>query len=421
MIAYEKQVHRREFLRRLGLGSIAASAGGGCTELKELRSAHSKLGRLFFTSAGKTCLIRADGSGMAPLEFKVPNQVTWQPGPFLSDGKRVIFLSMEARRDGPGRPFDQFYTQTPTHLWLYDLERKSLTEIATKNRQEVFYTPQALIGDDRMLVQVPRSRVGQVLNMNLDGSDARPFTKVGEGLPYGFSVSADHKRVAFHLASPHGYQIWTSNAEGAERKLVAAHPDHLYFGPSWSPDGQWLMFQDCQFKSDPGHEASDICVARPDGSELRVVTSGQAQWFAAAYGNPDHRGSGSNMPAWTKDGHILFSRRLPGTRVAWEYQPNRPDTDHFNRDWKPDQARGGTEICRLNPIDGSVDRLTQSALPRWDFRASESSNGKMIAFCRCRVGETPRLWVMNALGGGERMLTSGLDETGADQPRWLPD
>jgi TolB protein len=376
--------------------------------------------RLFFTSAGKTCLIASDGTGLQKLEFNVPNQVTWQPGPFLSDGRRVIFLSMEARRDGPGRSFEEYYTQTPTHLWLYDLEDKSLLEIATKDRHEVFYTPQALVSDDRMLTQVPRSKVGQVLSMNLDGSDARPFTGAGEGLPYGFCISPDHRRVAFHLASPQGYQVWTSDPEGGNRKLVAAHPDHLYFGPTWSPDGEWLMFQDCLFKDDPGHEASDICVARPDGTELKVLTKGQAQWFAATYGNPRHRGSGSNMPGWTQDGEILFSRRMPGARVAWQYQANRPDIDHFNRDWKPELARGGTEICRLNPKIGSITAITRDDPPLWNFRATESSAGRSIAFCRCAVGETPALWVMNSHGGGERILTRGLDESGADQPRWLP-
>ena len=376
--------------------------------------------RLFFTSAGKTCLIRADGSGLEVLEFDKPKQVTWQPGPFLSDGKRVIFLSMEERRDGPGRPFDQYYTLTPTHLWLYDLDRKTLTEIATKERAEVFYTPQALVSDTRILMQVPRSKLGQTLSMNLDGSDARAFTKPGEGLPYGFSVRPDGKRIAFHLASPQGYQIWTSDVEGGDRKLVAGHPDHLYFGPSFSPNGEWLMFQDCLFKSDPGHEASDICLARPDGADLRVLTKGQAQWFGATYGNPKNRGSGSNMPAWTRDGKILFSRRTPGARTAWEYQANRPDVDHFNRDWKPELARGGTEICELNPRDGAMERLTKSEPSVWDFRASESPDGKRIVFCRCAVGETPALWIMNREGGGERMLTRGLKESGADQPRWLP-
>jgi len=412
-------MRRREFLERVSLGAIAASFLTGCS-IFNAHSGFAKSQRLFFTSAGKTCLIHADGSGLEVLEFDVRDQVTWQPGPFLSDGKRVVFLSIEARRDGPGKPFEQYYTQTPTHLWLYDLDQKTLTEIAKKNREEVFYTPQLLLGDNRMLVQVPRSRLGQTLSMNLDGSDARPFTKIGEGLPYGFSVSPDHRRVAFHLASPQGYQIWTSDAEGANRKLVAAHSDHLYFGPSWSPDGEWLLFQDCLFKYDPGHEASDLCIARPDGSDFRRLTEGQPQWFGATYGNPAHRGSGSNMPAWTRDGEILFSRLLRPSRTAWEYQSNRPDTDHFNRDWKPELAVGGTEICRLNPRDGSVRRLTRSKPSTWDFRASESPDGKQMAFCRCSVGETPALWVMNAWGGEEKLLTRGLKDAGADHPRWLP-
>jgi dipeptidyl aminopeptidase/acylaminoacyl peptidase len=238
-------MNRREFLQRLPTGTLAFVAG--CATRSTLAS-HSPQ-RLFFTSAGKTCLIDENGAGFEVLNFKKPNQVTWQPGPFLSDGKHLIFLSMEERRDGPGRPFDQYYTLTPTHLWLYDLDAKSLTEIATKDREEVFYTPQALVSDTRMLVQVPRSKLGQVLSMSLDGTDTRPFTKPGEGLPYGFSISPDHRSIAFHLASPDGYQIWTSDTEGANRKMVAGHPEHLYFGPSWSPDGEWLLFQDCLFRS----------------------------------------------------------------------------------------------------------------------------------------------------------------------------
>lgn len=409
-------MHRRHFLIALALGPVAAAVG-----CRWRVASGSRVGqRLFFTSASKTCLIAADGSGLRPMEFDVPGQATWQPGPAFSDGNRVMFLSMEPRRDGPGRPFEEYYTQTPTHLWVHDLDHGGLTEIATRDRLAVFYTPQALLDDHRMLVQVVRDKFGQVFSMDLDGGNAREFTRAGEGLPYGFSVRPDGRRVAFHLAGPQGYQVWTSDAEGRDRKQVAAHPDHLYFGPTWSPDGEWLLFQDCLFKDDPGHERSDLCVARPDGSELRRLTTGQPQWFAATYGNPQARGSGSNMPTWTPDGKILFSRLTPGARVAWDYRPDRPDTDHFNRDWRPDLARGGTEICRIDPRDGSIVRLTHSEPAVWDFRASSSPDGRWVAFCRCAVGETASLWVMDTDGGNERRLTGGLEGRGADHPRWLP-
>ena len=266
----------------------------------------------FFTSQGRTALVNADGSGLRYFDFKVPDQVTWQPGPFLSDGRRVIFLSMETRRDGPGRPFDEYFHKTPTHLWLYDLERDTLTEIATRDRLAVFYTPAFLVSDERLLVQVVRDQGGQIFSMNLDGSDAREFTRLGEGLPYGLSLSPDGRRVAYHLASPQGYQIWTSNTEGAERVLVAAHPDHLYFGPSWSPDGQWLLFQDCHFKTDPGHDWCDLVVARPDGSENQRADRRTSHVVRGDVRKPREPGQGFESSA-------LDARRTDSlsTAVAW--------------------------------------------------------------------------------------------------------
>ncbi|MFO1500783.1 MAG: serine/threonine protein kinase [Verrucomicrobiota bacterium] len=412
-------MNRRRFLRVAFAGGVAVMLPG-CGSMAARRATTRNELRLFFTSQGRTALIQADGAGLRYLDFDIPNQATWQPGPFLSDGRRVIFLSMEPRRDGPGRPFAEFYHQTPTHLWVYDLEQGTLTEIAQRNRLAVFYTPALLVSDDRLLVQVVRDQGGQIVSMNLDGSDPRDFTRLGEGLPYGLSLSPDRRRVAYHLASPQGYQIWTSTVEGTERVLVAAHPDHLYFGPTWSPDGQWLLFQDCQFKSDPGHDWCDLALARPDGTERRQLTEGQAMWFAATYGNPQSRGGGSNLASWTQLGDILWPRRSPGSKVPWEFQPDRPDTDHFNRDFKPEKARGGVEVCRLNPRSGDITPLGPARPGQWDFRASESPDGGLIVFCRAHNSGPPGLWVMNADGTEPRLLTEGHEGRGADHPRWLP-
>lgn len=417
-------LNRRQFLGGIGLSTLALTSAA-CRQAAPDGRRHSLRNvrrpvRFFFTSQGRTAVMNADGSGLRYFDFQKPDQVTWQPGPFLSDGRRVIFLSMEARRDGPGKPFEEYYTQTPTHLWIYDLDSDRLREIATRDRLAVFYTPALLVSDERLLVQVVRNKVGQIFSMNLDGTDAREFTRAGEGLPYGLSLSPDGRRVAYHLASPRGYEIWTSDVHGANRVKVAGHADHLYFGTSWSPDGQWILYQDCHLKQDPGHDWSDICIGRPDGTEHRVLTRGQVQWFGATYGTPGNRGGGSNMPMWTRDGAILVSRKLPGSKVPWEYQAQRPDTDHYNRDYQPDAARGGTEICRLNPGDGSWTPLTRSAPPVWDFRASESSDGRQIVFCRAATGEAPGLWVMNSDGSGSRLLTRGFEDKGADHPRWLP-
>lgn len=410
--------------RRHFLGLCQAAAAGaslaGCDSQEKPGKPVGRAGRLFFTSQGRTAMINADGSGLRWFDFREPDQVTWQPGPFFSDGKRVIFLSMEERRDGPGRPFDKFYHQTPTHLWLHDLDRGTLTEIGRRDRLAPFYTPALLVSDDRLLVQVVRDSGGQIFSMNIDGSEAREFTRLGEGLPYGLSLSPDGRRVAYHLASPEGYQIWTSSVDGADRIRVAAHRDHLYFGPVWSPDGEWLLFQNCHFQADPGHDWSDVCIARPDGRDFRSLTEGQAMWFGATYGNPQQRGGGSNVAAWTRAGQVLFPRRLPGSKVPWEFQSQRPDTDHFNRDYKPDLARGGVHIGRLDPRRGTVAPLTDAKAGTWDFRASDSPDGQSLVFCRTETGGVPALWVADADGQHPRLLTRGHEGHGADHPRWLP-
>ena len=211
-------INRRHFLTAAALSPIVAFAScrlpaGG------RRSSARRLARFFFVSQGQTALINADGTGVRYLDFDVPNQATWQPADFFADGRRVLFLSMEPRRDGPGRPFEEYYTQTPTHLWIYDLESGSLKEIATRDRMAPFYAPQLLLGDERMLVQVVRNKVGQTFSMNLDGTDAREFTRAGEGLPYGLSqkspgaeeapaeMRGDHQGTpCLHRQTPQGAQ-----------------------------------------------------------------------------------------------------------------------------------------------------------------------------------------------------------------------
>jgi hypothetical protein len=410
---------RRNFLARTAILPVLAALTRGpramARDFEVPRQA-----RLFFTSQGKTALVNADGSGLRYLHLDKPGQATWQPGDIFSDGRRVILLSMEPRRDGPGRPFSEYYSQTPTHIWIHDIETGSLEEICTKERLAPFETPALLLSQsNRLLVQVVRKNIGQIISMRLDGSDPREFTRAGDGLPYGLSLSPDGRRVSYHIASPQGYQVWTSDTDGSNRVRIAAKPGHEYFGTCWSPDGQWILYQDCQPAKEPGHDWADVCVGRADGSEHRVLTSGESMWFAATYGDPKTRGGGSNVPAWTRDGSILFPRRLPGSKVAWEYQPQRVDVDHFNRDFKPELARGGTEICRLNPRDGRVTVLTQSDPPLWDFRASESSDGKYIAFCRAKTGEAPSIWVIDTDGKNPRLITHGVDNRGADHPRWF--
>ena len=141
-----KAVHgRREFLAAMAYTSILGAFAGVQRAAAKFADGQ-RHNRLLFTSQGKTALVNADGTGLKYFDFDKPGQASWQPGGTFPDGRRVIFLSMEPRRDGPGRPFDEYYTQTPTHLWIHDLESGSFEEICTKDRLAPFVTPALLLG-----------------------------------------------------------------------------------------------------------------------------------------------------------------------------------------------------------------------------------------------------------------------------------
>jgi TolB protein len=64
--------------------------------------------------------------------------------------------------------------------------------------------------------------------------------------------------------------------------------------------------------------------------------------------------------------------------------------------------------------------LTPETPAVWDFRASASADGKSIVFCRAETGGSPALWIMDSHGRNARLLTGGIDDKGADHPRWRP-
>lgn len=363
-------------------------------------------------SAGHLGLINPDGTEERYLKFDVPHQVGWGAGPMFADGRRIILSSYEEGKVWEGN--------VKSHLWIYDLYSAVLTEIALEYPPAPFMTCCVLLpGEERMVTGPIIDGQQCIYTMNLDGTDQTAVTRPGDGFYYGVDLSPDGSRLSAHVTNPAPYRIHIIELDSGHRTVVAHQPDHLYFGPLWSPDGQWLLFQDCHFQEDPGHDWADLCIVRADGSDLRVVTQSQRHWFAAAHGTPERHNSGSNCSTWSPDGSvILYTCSLPGSQTAWAWNDQRPDTDHFNRDYLPDEARGGTELCLLDPFSGEVTRLTAHDPPLWEMYASFSLDGKQILYSQAAVGEQPGLWVMNSDGSDQRLLTRGYKDCGG-RGRWL--
>jgi len=350
----------------------------------------------------------------------VPNQNLWQVRLPFSDGRRLVLASQEPPRNPKARFDDKEGAAfARTHQWIYDVVSKQLTEIPLPSLMSVV----ALMpGERRFLICGAIDNETQLYTINLDGTEPEEIYR-GPGYAYCATLSPEGGRVAYHITNVpgrNGYEIYVVDIQSKQRILVASDPEYLNFGPQWSPDGEWILYERCAPKTDPGHNRADLGLSRADGSKSRLLTTGQRQWFATSYGSPETRGGGSNMPMWSPDGRaVTYTRCLPGSRTAWEYQADRPDTDHFNRDYEPELARGGTEICLIDPATSEVKAITHDDPPIWNWRTVWSPDSQRIVFARAAVGRPAELWIMEADGRNPRFLTRGLDSKGADFPHWV--
>ena len=374
---------------------------------------------ILFCSQGRIGMINLDSGREDYLRFNAPGQACWQPGPAFSDGKRIIIWSQEP----PENPKADFGAKDSiafarTHLWIHDFESGGLDEIRLRSLTSI---AGLLPGEERVLATWNVDGRMRILTADLDGSHQSAIDSQA-GYAYGTSLSPDGTRAAYHITNVPGrnaYEIYIVDLQTRERLPLASHPDYLHFGPEWSPDGRWILYQRCAHKQDPGHERSDICISRSDGSEHRVLTHGQSHWFATSYGSPKTRGGGSNIPRWSPDGRaVTYTRLLPGARTAWQYRPDRPNRDHFNRDYRPKEARGGTDICLIDPETGLITTITHGRPLIWNWRTEWSHDSTQISFSRAAVGHPSEVWTMGSDGGDERFLTRGLDELGADFARF---
>lgn len=375
---------------------------------------------IFFISDRRIGAIRPDASGECYPEFTAPGQVYWQMAYVFPDGRQAVLLSQEppknptaAFSDPDGLAFAK------THLWRYDFIGKTMREIELPPYTGVIGV---LPGGDRFLIGGNADNVACLFTTDLDGAHREDIFS-GPGYAYCHALSPDGRRVAYHITGTPGrpgYEIYVNDIASKARLLIASDDAYIHFGPTWSPDGQWLLYQRCAHRQDPGHEHSDLCLSRADGSEHRLVTTGQLHWFSAAHGTPARHSAGSNLPVWSPDGlRIACALLLPGSRFPWQWASGRPDTDHFNRDYQPELARGGTQICLIDPATGKITPITHDDPPTWNFRLAWSPDGARLAFVRADVGCMPELWVMDADGGDRRFLTRGANRTGAEHPRWV--
>ena len=339
--------------------------------------------------------IQPDGGGERYPDFGRPEQKSWGFGPLFSDGRRIVLCSYE---DVDGTKVRS--GKVVTHDWIYDLVSGRLVPALELNRQADQLRPYHLLSEDQRIIET--AYIGneeRIFIKNLDGGHPEELTMAGGGFHYALSLSHDANRLACHVTGGTPsfynkglYSINVFDLRSKTRVLVAGIPEHLYFGPQWSPDDRRLVYLDCHAIKDPAHFRADLGIGQANGTEHRVITDGQPHWFGTPFG--------SNMSEWAPDGKTVTFTRLKSNSTR-------------------EMAQGGAQICLLNPETGEVTELTALEEGTWDYRAAWRPDGRQIVFARVRQHAPRTLWVMDADGSNAKPLTDGYRHKGADHFRWL--
>jgi Tol biopolymer transport system component len=253
---------------------------------------------------------------------------------FSPDGTRIVFTC-----------FENGYNAGPAGLFLLNLGSRQVARLTPWEDQD---------------------------NVNLPGAAWNPA----------------NNRIIFASDRAEANDLWCIAPDGTDFSRITTHAGQpWYIEPSWSPDGQLIVFEARQPGQSEDGLVGKIWKVRADGSGLAQLT--------------DDPGFDDRQPNWSPDGHtILFQRRpLPaGDWDIWTMQPNGTGLQNVTNDptgqdtdasWSPDDRQivyssdhGGLPVPNIFTISatGGTPRRVTTSSTNEDGAASWSPDGRWIAF-----------------------------------------
>ena len=269
---------------------------------------------------------------------------------FSPDGSRLVFTR-----------FENGYNTGPASLFLLDLTSGQITRLTPVEDQD---------------------------NVNLPGA----------------AWDAVSNRIVFASDRQEADDLWRIAPDGADFSRITTHTSPpWYFEPSWSPDGQWIVFEASQPGDSEDGRMGQIWKVRADGTDLTQLTDGSYD---------------DRQPNWSPAGdRILFQRRTPGPSTARLSSP-KSGSGQGSDDWN---------LYTITPTGSSIRPVTTA--PSSDTDASWSPDGRWIVYSSDYGGlPVPNIFIVPAEAcpePGRRSCTPirvTRDDAYEDSaPSWSPD
>jgi Tol biopolymer transport system component len=258
------------------------------------------------------------------------------------------------------------------------------------------------------------------------------FQLVRSGVFPSYSPSGERLVTMSGTAAVLHNSLLSMDADGTQRSILFHDPNKSAVAPAWSRQGDQIAFSLGQFfQMTLGAARADVAVIRTDGSGLRLLTDGKAN-----YGFPSWSGDGQRLVyrEYSRDRNVLHvmdvksreTRELISGTVHYNFPGWSPTSDliAFTSD-----KDGDYEIYTIKPDGADLMRLTRQ--PGNDAHSSWSPDGKWLAFATARgwfkdeailhpynpqpYGE---IAVMRSDGSDVRVLTD--DQFEDATPSWVP-
>jgi len=374
------------------LSSAATSAADDPDQLFGYTELQTNLpgGRHANVRTMRAVVVKADGSRRKLLAAELANQAdSWtQFAGWSPDGKvAVVGRGWQSPENARWEEDHKTFRFTRTG-WLYD---SYLVDLATGKADNVTAVERVSFYNSGLFFWPSEpTKLGftalidgnsHPFRMDRDGRNKTDLTKASKEFAYGFSGSRDGKRIAYHK----NYRVYLADADGANARLVDTKKP-FNFGPTWSPDGQWVLFLAGEHYNCHPH------IVRADGSDLKKLADRAGYRGVTEFLDVfDFHGGSSDTPVWSADGKSVFYTA---------------------------QVDKSVELFRI-ALAGNPEQLTKSAAGTFHYHPQPSADGKSLLYGSKRAG-VRQLYVMRLADRQERRITDLQVGHGAMWAHWQP-